>query len=57
MRSGQPFLRRAARNPLKRATLEDEQITLSGDVGSAAHKIVEWYDRVMARLDGGDTLD
>jgi hypothetical protein len=34
--------------------VEEERITLAGDAPNAAHKIVEWYDRVMAQLGPND---
>jgi hypothetical protein len=37
--------------------VEDERITMSGDAPNAAHKIIEWYDRVMSQLDRNHTLD
>ena len=36
--------------------VEEERITLSGDAANAAHKIVEWHDRVMTQLDRRDPL-
>lgn len=37
--------------------VEQEHITLAGDAPKAAHKIVEWYDRVMAQLGRDETRD